>query len=355
MQQKAREFKSRGILLGTNDKGPVEIEPAGMLSNTVVIGQSGSGKSFVLGRLIEEIILNKIGKVVVFDLNSDFVRFEEVNEEAWQDEGMRESLLKLDSELDKSEAFMKRWQHESENFFQANPFSQHASALKICWNNLSEKQLRQLLNLDLAKNPEDVWLLGLLKDWARVNRWSFKEWEEIANSLVNWAHKHFPVSQFDDNIARYISIAVSIPTAQRVAAAIKDVLGHKIWSDKESKLDNKLLSLLALPRFTCINIESISEISMRLLTVRYVMEQLWEIATRARRDAVSEKKGDPRTPLFLVIDEVHRLAPNKTERADAMEVIELFRRTAAEGRKYGLFLLVATQRPSKLVLLCQVY
>ncbi|NVM24158.1 MAG: DUF87 domain-containing protein [Desulfobacterales bacterium] len=47
-----------------------------------VLTQSGSGKSFLVGRLIEELVIKTNARVVVLDPNSDFVRLPEVDEAA---------------------------------------------------------------------------------------------------------------------------------------------------------------------------------------------------------------------------------------------------------------------------------
>jgi ABC-type glutathione transport system ATPase component len=63
------------LIIGTrtNDatKG-VTLDVAGLLHHTLIAGQSGSGKSFFVARLIEEIVLNTLGRVVMVDANGDF-------------------------------------------------------------------------------------------------------------------------------------------------------------------------------------------------------------------------------------------------------------------------------------------
>lgn len=66
-----------------------------------------------------------------------------------------------------------------------------------------------------------------------------------------------------------------------------------------------------------------------------VLQQLW-----ARRKE--------RLPLLLVVDEAHDVCP--VDPADPLQrlSVELFSRVAGEGRKYGIHLLLASQRPDKL-------
>ena len=41
--------------------------------HTCIVGQSGSGKSVFLARYLEEIMLSKVGSVVFFDYNYEFI------------------------------------------------------------------------------------------------------------------------------------------------------------------------------------------------------------------------------------------------------------------------------------------
>ena len=66
-----------------------------------------------------------------------------------------------------------------------------------------------------------------------------------------------------------------------------------------------------------------------------VLEQLWQ----ARHE---------RRPLLLVVDEAHDVCP--ADPADPLEqlAVDAFTRIAGEGRKFGIHLLFASQRPDKL-------
>jgi DNA helicase HerA-like ATPase len=53
-------------------------------------------------------------------------------------------------------------------------------------------------------------------------------------------------------------------------------------------------------------------------------------------------------PVFVLIDEAHNLVPEETGDAAMERVASQVMRIASEGRKFGLFLILATQRPAKL-------
>ena len=61
-------------------------------------------------------------------------------------------------------------------------------------------------------------------------------------------------------------------------------------------------------------------------------------------------RSDPRAehPILLVLEEAHRFIPSRQEAGLASRSAAVFERIAKEGRKFGLSLLLASQRPSEL-------
>jgi DNA helicase HerA-like ATPase len=61
------------------------------------------------------------------------------------------------------------------------------------------------------------------------------------------------------------------------------------------------------------------------------------------------RRADPRNrfPVHLVLEEAHRYVASTPSRY-AMDAAKVFERIAKEGRKYGMFLMLASQRPSEL-------
>lgn len=72
-----------GWCLDEADGRPLYLEASGLKAGTVIIAQSGSGKSFTLGRLLEEIAAKTRARIVILDPNSDFVKLSKVEANAW--------------------------------------------------------------------------------------------------------------------------------------------------------------------------------------------------------------------------------------------------------------------------------
>ncbi|EKD56528.1 MAG: hypothetical protein ACD_58C00158G0003 [uncultured bacterium] len=80
-----------------------------------------------------------------------------------------------------------------------------------------------------------------------------------------------------------------------------------------------------------------------------VVEVISTVITRlifARLKKVENEKRN-KFPVNLVLEEAHRYISNDTQR-NSLKANYIFERVAKEGRKYGLFLLVSSQRPSEL-------
>jgi DNA helicase HerA-like ATPase len=61
--------------LGAESDQPFQLNHSGVAAHTAIFAQTGAGKSFLLGRYLEEILLKTRAKVVILDPNSDFLRF----------------------------------------------------------------------------------------------------------------------------------------------------------------------------------------------------------------------------------------------------------------------------------------
>jgi len=89
------------------------------------------------------------------------------------------------------------------------------------------------------------------------------------------------------------------------------------------------------PRAAVLEIGSFNTGAERSASALAVLDHLWE-------------RREHREPTLIVIDEAHNICT--TEPADELQALATERlvQIAGEGRKYGLWLLVSTQRPSKI-------
>ena len=107
-------------------------------------------------------------------------------------------------------------------------------------------------------------------------------------------------------------------------------MGH--WDPQQRSLIQELRE--PSTRCTVVDLGSLETVGEQRVVAAAVLSTLWD--TRLSRE-----------PCLIVIDEAHNICP--AEPADPLSRISTGRavQIAAEGRKYGLYLLTSTQRPDK--------
>ena len=123
--------------------------------------------------------------------------------------------------------------------------------------------------------------------------------------------------------------------ARQLARRARNLGVHEfgLWSRED---DASILGDLADPDIRCLvaDLGSLDSPAERSLAAGAVLEQLW--SRRAERE-----------PVVIVIDEAHNVCPARP--SDPLDVLttDTIVRIAGEGRKFGLYLILVTQRPQK--------
>jgi len=257
---------------------PFRLDAGGFGRHTFVCGQSGSGKTYSLGVLLERLLMETNLRVVVLDPNSDYVR---LGEPCADDERYRDAAASV----------------------QLRGGTGGAEPIRVRFRDLSPVHQAGLLRLDpLGDRAEYGELLALLED-------------ESISSLEDLAE-----SPADDLKLRARNLGI-------------DRFGIWPGPEGESLLDE--LVSPAGPRCLVVDLGSLGTRDEQTLTAGAVLERLWR--ERGRRE-----------PVAIVIDEAQNVCP--AESADPLTALatEDAIRIAGEGRKFGLYLIVVTQRPQKI-------
>jgi hypothetical protein len=116
-----------------------------------------------------------------------------------------------------------------------------------------------------------------------------------------------------------------------------DVLAKRPYSSKHQR------------RLVVVDLPSINNNELRALVLNSILTEEWENAEKKWEEAMkSPRDEDRRVPTFIVLDEAHNFIPANPRSRHESLVREQFRTIAAEGRKFGLFLILVSQRPDKL-------
>jgi len=376
------------------------------MHHALVFAQSGSGKSFIIGRLIEELCLKTRARCIAFDPNSDYKHIGDVDASCWLNPSYDDEtgMGALPTESGKEE-FEEEWGKITKSLFSAidDPFEEYC-AVRLNLEDLTPKLFVQqgsenlLLELQFCLRSS-VELIALLRELKP------SEAEKTdAKGVVELIEKHLTLAKklSEDELENFMALEY-VDVTNDLNSKIQDVR-DKIHGEKGAdipKLNQQRTSLSLKLQRTRRRIENVakslkksvelvSSDTVRLYTgklndllekqllygadyevapfsqlnvvdlpsydeeARYLvvgatLSQVWMSARKEWERAVSNNdESDQRVPTFVFVDEAHNLIPHEPVTADQLAIREQFRRIAAEGRKFGIFLILITQRPDKL-------
>lgn len=268
----------------------VELDAGGFDRHTFLCGQSGSGKSYSLGVLLEQLLLETDLRIVVLDPNSDCARLPAVRAGAEPEAAAR-------------------WRALAPGIAVRSAAEGAEHPLHLRFFDLDPRLKAAVAGLDPVRDREEYGaLLDVVDDEA-----AGRPLDEIVRALSSGS-----------------------PHARALNGRIRNLglLGWPLWT--AGREEPGLLEDLDGGDWRCLVVDlgSLSSPEERSLVSASVLSRLWT------------RRAD-RRPVLVVIDEAHNVCPQ--EPADALERIatDAAVRIAAEGRKFGLHLLVSTQRPQK--------
>lgn len=392
----------------------VRVPADAIASHTAIIAQSGSGKSFFLGRLIEEIVLRTNSRCVILDPNADFRRIREIeDEDLWKNAAYDppNNRFKLPHEASRKD-FETLWNQVSIRVRTGGVPERHPGheQFRFWWPSLSVEFLAEELDpmlrselyhchtfvqavalltklkflidkddsLDLIDIAEELLAKAAPDRNGPIDRASIKfvleekfEIEELRQNLckdtalLSKALDFLDVEKLPPGAPKThlqnvlngiidVSVANALKTVRYTSA---DVTQYYFGKAREYQQKGLLQTLAeaqksiqsVVNRIEVIDLPSLPEKSARLVAINTVLTAEWE---RARKDWTlalkKDKKGDDRVPTFIIVDEAHNLIPQDPLSDAEVALREQFRTLVAEGRKYGLFLILVSQRPDKL-------
>ena len=266
------------------------LDSGGFNRHTFMCGQSGSGKTYSLGLVLERLLLGTSLRMIILDPNSDYVRLSEVMESA--DPAVA-------AEYAAAASGVSVWQND--------PGATHRLQL-------------QFLDLDPAAQAA-VFGLDPIRD---------REEYAALSGILAASEKGRSVISGPDAL-----LSSENPDTRRLGlrAANLGVLNWGIWSRGRGR---SLVDELQEPTSRCLVVDlgSLDTIHEQRLISETVLSTLW-------------RNRSQRQPCLIVIDEAHNVCPRQPEDRVTALATNYASLIAAEGRKFGLYLLTSTQRPQK--------
>ena len=267
------------------------LDAGGFDRHTFFCGQSGSGKTYALGTVLEQLLLRTSLRIVVLDPNSDFVRLDAVRE------GVDGSLGSSYREAAAGLAIRRG--------------GEGADRLHIRFTDCDAEEQAAVLRLDPIQDRAEY---GALVDLLESG---FEESSGSTHELVERM------------------LEGPLPEIQALGTRLRNLGIHHwpIWSSGDAGSVQDLVAAGG-PRALVVDLGSLESWGEKAIAAESVLAALWR--RRAERE-----------PVLVVIDEAHNVCPREPGDEVTALATEHAARFAAEGRKFGLYLLISTQRPHR--------
>ena len=261
--------------------------PGKLNRHTFWCGQSGSGKTYSLGVLLEQILLHTSLPMVVLDPNGDYVHLGRGREGA--DVAEAAALADLDIRVRSTGEL---------------PGSE---SLRVAYAGLPKPSRAAVLRLDPLQDAIEYHALMELS----------------GHNIATDRHQ-----------VERLLMSSSDPGHHLLGLRLRNLgmLDWDIWAWNAGSSEDDLAErpdALVLDLSACEHSEEPAAVSLA------VLEHLWAHRTERR-------------PISIVIDEAHNVCPAEPQTPLQRVLTERVIQIAAEGRKYGLWLLLSTQRPNKI-------
>ncbi|WP_091233221.1 ATP-binding protein [Microbacterium sp. 3J1] len=265
---------------------PVHLDARRFNRHTFWCGQSGSGKTYALGVVLEQLLLTTELPLLILDPNADFVRLRETLPTAGKAEA--DHLAALDIRVFRSGRGAE-------------------DAVRVRYLDLLTASKAAVLQMDPVRDADEY------------------------NVLL---HSEEDTPWFDtDELLRSLRDSGDVTRAQ-LAKRMENlqVLEWDLWSRGGSSVNDVIDER---PSATILDLGGFAHPAEPKVAALAVLEHLWS-------------RREDRQPILVVIDEAHNLCTPEPDTAVERRLTEQLVQIAAEGRKFGIWLFLSTQRPSKI-------
>jgi DNA helicase HerA-like ATPase len=284
-----------GTLLESEDAAPSHVLAEKLNRHTFWCGQSGSGKTYALGVLLEQVILHTRLPLVILDPNSDFVRLGE---------------MRGDSPAEDAAALAER------DIRVFRPNSGDAEQLRVTFLEMPVRSRAAILQVDPLFDAEDFnAMLQLEKEFAALR-----------------SEGGLPDTMHQGQLVAFLRSSDD-PARARMAMRLEN-LGVADWNLWAWGHRSVIEDIDERPDATVVDLGGFASQAESRAAALAVLDHLWE-------------HREQRIARLVVIDEAHNLCTPEPVTPVEKLLTERIVQIAAEGRKYGIWLLLSTQRPSK--------
>ncbi|MBN2230292.1 MAG: ATP-binding protein [Candidatus Thorarchaeota archaeon] len=274
----------------------VSISVTGLRRHMAIIAQTGAGKSYAAGVILEE-LLEKGATVLIIDPHADYVLMGR-NEDA--------SIHELS---DRCKVFRNPSSTGRYEESQIGTIEEYT----IAFSDLSDDEVFEIA--------------GVAPSYRRIRETMSKVLGELRQS-----NSAYTPDDLLDTLLGHMETAATQGERSDYASAVRfarDLVRMRVFGGSSTQLSR----LLAPMQLSTLDLSGLDHSSMDYIVAKLLREVYEEVSS-----------GRFPHPVFVLVEEAH----NFVSRENSTMSSSILKRIAAEGRKFGVFLIVVTQRPSKI-------
>lgn len=292
--------RGKGIPVGgliTREEVKVQIDPNGFRKHVAVIAQTGAGKSYLVGLVLEN-LLPLGATIIVLDPNSDYVMMKRTPDD--------KPTEHQDDMVIYRPPGIKGRRYSDADIGGADNYT-------IDFSNLSDGEICEVAGI----STRWVHIRGAITDALKSMEGTYGP-KQLVERL-----NHLALAE-EDRTRR--------EAASRAANYIRRLQNYSIWGSQSIPIDD----LVKPKHMSVVDLAGLqSHVSQYI--VQKTLEDIWSLAVT----------GGLQYPIFVVLEEAHNFAPGAQITMDSA-CLGIIEKIASEGRKFGIFLMVVTQRPGKI-------
>lgn len=310
--------------------------------HAIIVGSTGSGKSWTIARVLEQAATLPSVNALVFDLHGEYAPMQGDGIKHFRvagpgdlgnNHGLNEGMLYLPYWLLGYEALISMFVDRSDQNAPNQAMIIAREIVKMKKNFLEEKRATALLENFTIDSPVPFSMDDLFAELNRINT------EMIPGAKAGTEKQgdfHGKLSRMiarleNKRTDRRLGFLFQPPTAANELSWLND-LSRKLMAGTSVQSDKK----------GGVKIIDFSEVPSDILPL------IVSLVARLTFSLQQWTSLEKRHPIALFCDEAHLYIPLRSEGDAANEVsIKIFEKIAKEGRKYGVGLVIISQRPSE--------
>jgi DNA helicase HerA-like ATPase len=268
----------------------------GFMRHVAIIAQTGAGKSYLVGVIIEE-LLKQGATLIVIDPHADHVKLT-IPTENWP-----------------------------------QPLAERVEVFSPQGNLIKYTDVRNIRKLSIRFSDltpyEIFYITGIHEGYTQIRR------------VISESIRHLGAGVTIQSLIQSLEDRAKNQkgkdrdTVERALNYLQKLQDFNIFGDRTTILVEELLKP---KQASIIDLSGIPDREADLVTY-LILKKLIEVKMEGRNHSY-------KFPVFLIVEEIHKFAP-PPQSGETLS-LPLFRRIAGEGRKFGLFLIAVSQRPSKI-------